>query len=100
MLRHQPATLLVTCLTLVITVWLYIIMPKGFLPDQDTGLVTAVLEAEPQVSFTELTNVQQQVADAVKKDPAVAGVVSVVGVGTAQHDAQRREPQDHAEAAR
>jgi multidrug efflux pump len=81
-LRHQRATLLVTCLTLAITVWLYIIAPKGFLPDQDTGLVTAVLEAEPQVSFTELSNVQQQVADAVKKDPAVAGVVAVAGVGT------------------
>ena len=81
-LRHQRATLLVTCLTLAITVWLYIIAPKGFLPDQDTGLVTAVLEAEPQVSFTELSSVQQQVADAVKKDPAVAGVVAVAGVGT------------------
>ncbi len=81
-LRHQRATLFVTCLTLAITVWLYIIAPKGFLPDQDTGLVTAVLEAEPQVSFTELSNVQQQVADAVKTDPAVAGVVAVAGVGT------------------
>ncbi len=81
-LRHQPATLLVTCLTLAITVWLYVLAPKGFLPDQDTGLVTAVLEAEPQVSFTELSRVQQQVADAVKMDPSVSGVVAVAGVGT------------------
>jgi multidrug efflux pump len=80
-LRHQPATLLVTALTLAITVWLYVIAPKGFLPDQDTGLVTAVLEAEPQVSFTELSRVQQQVAEAMKKDPAVLGVVAVAGVG-------------------
>ena len=80
-LRHQPATLLVTALTLAITVWLYVIAPKGFVPDQDTGLVTAVLEAEPQVSFTELSRVQQQVAEAVKKDPAVLGVVAVAGVG-------------------
>ena len=99
MLRHQRATLLVTCLTLAITVWLYVIAPKGFLPDQDTGLITAVLEAEPQVSFTELSNVQQQVADAVKKDPAVAGVVAVGWRRYAQHHAQRREPQDHAKAA-
>jgi multidrug efflux pump len=81
-LRHQPATLLVTCMTLAITVWLYVIAPKGFLPDQDTGLVTAVLEAEPQVSFAELSRVQQQVAEDVKKDPAVLGVVAVAGVGT------------------
>ena len=57
-LRHQPATLVVTALTLVITIWLYIIIPKGFLPPQDTGLITAVLEAEPQVSFTELSRLQ------------------------------------------
>ncbi len=81
-LRHQPGTLLVTALTLAITIWLYVIAPKGFLPDQDTGLVTAVLEAEPQVSFTELSRVQQQVADAVKTDPAVLGIVAVAGVGT------------------
>ncbi|MCZ7594777.1 MAG: multidrug efflux RND transporter permease subunit [Hyphomicrobium sp.] len=80
-LRHQPATLVVTALTLVITIWLYIIIPKGFLPAQDTGLITAVLEAEPQVSFTELSRLQAEVTAAVRKDPAVAGVVSVVGVG-------------------
>jgi multidrug efflux pump len=57
-LRHQPATLMVTVLTLVITIWLYIIIPKGFLPSQDTGLITAVIEAEPQVSFTELSRRQ------------------------------------------
>ena len=80
-LRHQTATLVVTALTLVITVWLYVVMPKGFLPAQDTGLITAVLEAEPQVSFTELSRLQAEVTGAVRKDPAVEGVVSVVGVG-------------------
>jgi multidrug efflux pump len=79
-LRHQTATLMVTALTLVITVWMYIIIPKGFLPAQDTGLITAVLEAEPQVSFTELSRLQAEVTAVVQKDPAVAGVVSVVGV--------------------
>ena len=80
-LRHQPATLFVTALTLLITVWLYVIAPKGFLPAQDTGLITATIEAEPQVSFTELSRLQETVADAVRNDPAVDSVVSIVGVG-------------------
>ncbi len=80
-LRHQTATLVVMVATLVITIWLYIIIPKGFLPAQDTGLITAVLEAEPQVSFTEISRLQAQVTEAVRKDPAVQGVVSVVGIG-------------------
>lgn len=80
-LRHQTLTLLATVATLVITIWLYIIIPKGFLPPQDTGLITAALEAEPQVSFTELSRLQAEVTDVVRKDPDVQGVVSVVGVG-------------------
>ena len=81
-LRHQPATLFVTALTLVATVWLYVIAPKGFLPVQDTGLITATLQAEPDVSFAELTRVQASVADIVRKDPDVDSVVTVTGVGT------------------
>ena len=80
-LRHERATLLVTALTLVATVWLYVIAPKGFLPTQDTGLITAIVEAEPQVSFTELSRIQKEVADDRAKDPAVSGVVSIVGIG-------------------
>ncbi|WP_072373018.1 efflux RND transporter permease subunit [Hyphomicrobium sp. NDB2Meth4] len=80
-LRHQTLTLLATVATLVITIWLYIIIPKGFLPPQDTGLITAALEAEPQVSFTELSRLQAEVTAVVRKDPDVQGVVSVVGVG-------------------
>src|SRR4029079_14101158 len=70
-----------TVLTVVITVWMYVAIPKGFLPAQDTGLITAVLEAEPEVSFTELSRLQAEVTAAVRKDPAVEGVVSVVGAG-------------------
>jgi multidrug efflux pump len=81
-LRHQPVTLLVTLLTLIMTIWLYVIAPKGFLPSQDTGLITATIEAEPQVSFAQLTQVQSTVADTVRKDPAVDAVVAVAGVGT------------------
>ena len=80
-LRHQPATLFVTALTLAITIWLYVIAPKGFLPVQDTGMITAIIEAEPQVSFTQLSRLQQTVTEAVKSDPAVEGVASIVGVG-------------------
>ncbi|CAN1722752.1 multidrug efflux pump RND permease subunit MdtB [Hyphomicrobium sp. 1Nfss2.1] len=80
-LRHQTLTLFATVGTLAITIWLYIIIPKGFLPPQDTGLITAALEAEPQVSFTELSRLQAEVTAVVRKDPDVQGVVSVVGVG-------------------
>lgn len=80
-LRHQTATLVATAATLLITVWLYIIIPKGFLPPQDTGLITVTLEAEPQVSFTELSRLQAEVTAIVRTDPAVNGVVSVVGIG-------------------
>ena len=79
-LRHERATLLTTVATLVITIALYVIVPKGFLPLQDTGLVTAVMEAGPEVSFGEMERLQNDVADAIRKDPDVEGVVSVVGV--------------------
>jgi multidrug efflux pump len=79
--RHQAATLLVALLTVVITIWLYVIMPKGFLPDQDTGAITAVVEGGPQISFLEMTRLQKEVADIVAKDPDVSGVASIVGIG-------------------
>jgi len=80
-LRHQPATLFVALLTLIITVWLYVIMPKGFLPDQDTGAITAVVEGGPQVSFTEISRLQNDVAAIVSHDADVTGVASIVGIG-------------------
>ncbi len=79
-LRHERLTLAVTVATLAATVWLYIIIPKGFLPIQDTGLITAVTEAGPEVSFAEMQRLQQQVVTAVRADPDVTGAVSVVGV--------------------
>ncbi|WP_407048750.1 efflux RND transporter permease subunit [Methyloraptor flagellatus] len=80
--RHSALTLLMTAATLAATVWLYVVSPKGFLPLQDTGLVTATLEAEPTVSFAEMVRRQTALAQAVEKDPDVTGVVSVAGVGT------------------
>jgi multidrug efflux pump len=79
-LLRQRATLLVTLITLVATVALYVVMPKGFLPLQDTGLITAVTEAGVDVSFPEMQKRQQQVEAAIKSDPDVAGIVSVLGV--------------------
>jgi multidrug efflux pump len=79
-LRHERATLLTTAATLVITIGLYVVVPKGFLPLQDTGLVTAVLEAGPEVSFNEMVRLQDAAADAIRADPDVSGVVSIVGV--------------------
>ncbi len=79
-LRRQRETLLVTLATLVATIFLYIIIPKGFLPLQDTGLITAVTEAATDISFTEMQRLQRQVEDTIRGDPDVTGVVSVIGV--------------------
>ena len=65
-LRHETLTLLVTAGTLVATVWLYIIIPKGFLPLQDTGLIFAVMEGGQEVSFTEMQRLQAEVEE---RDP-------------------------------
>ncbi|HXX09738.1 MAG TPA: efflux RND transporter permease subunit [Pseudolabrys sp.] len=79
-LRRQRETLLVTLATLVATVLLYMVVPKGFLPLQDTGLITAVTEAGTDVSFTEMQRRQRLVEDTIRADPDVTGVVSVIGV--------------------
>jgi multidrug efflux pump len=81
-LRHQRATLVVTLLTIVATLALYVFVPKGFLPLQDTASITAVTEAGPEVSFADMQLRQTQVADAIKADPDIVGVVSVIGAGS------------------
>ena len=79
-LRRQGLTLLITLATLGATIWLYVIVPKGFLPQQDTGLITAIGQAGSEVSIDEMRRLQEQAASAIRKDPDVDGVVSVVGV--------------------
>ena len=79
-LRHQRLTLATTLLTLAATILLYVIVPKGFLPLQDTGLITAVTEAGPEVSFVEMQRLQGDIGAAIRRDPDVTGVVSVIGV--------------------
>jgi multidrug efflux pump len=81
-LQRQRATLLVTFATIVATLVLYVIAPKGFLPLQDTSSITAVTEAGPDVSFAEMQSRQSQAAAAIKADPDVVGVVSVIGAGS------------------
>ena len=78
MLRHETLTLLVTVGTLAATVWLYIIIPKGFLPLQDTGLVFAVMQGGQEVSFTEMKRLQVAVEGAIRKDPNVRAISTSV----------------------
>jgi multidrug efflux pump len=79
-LRHQRATLLVTIGTLVATVWLYMIVPKGFFPVQDTGVIMGISDAPESVSFASMAERQQRLAAAVLKDPDVASLSSFIGV--------------------
>ncbi|MHB8884591.1 MAG: efflux RND transporter permease subunit [Methylovirgula sp.] len=81
-LRHRPLMLVLTGFTLVATIWLYIAIPKGFLPLQDTGVITVVTTAPPSVSFDAMRQRQESLADRIRADRAVAAVTSVVGVGT------------------
>jgi multidrug efflux pump len=80
-LAHRGLMLLVTFGTLAATLYLYVAIPKGFLPPQDTGLLIATTSAEPTVSFTEMSRLQNLLADRVRRDSNVASVISTVGVG-------------------
>jgi multidrug efflux pump len=79
-LEHQRLTLWVACGTLVLTIALYIVIPKGFFPVQDTGLLQAMTEAAPSVSFSAMTERQRALADALRHDPDVTSLSSFVGV--------------------
>jgi hydrophobe/amphiphile efflux-1 (HAE1) family protein len=81
-LGRQRLTLTIAVATLIGTIALYVIVPKGFLPEQDTGLVTAVIQGAQSASIPKMTALQAQAVDIVRKDPAVAGVASFVGAGT------------------
>ncbi len=81
-LEHQRATLLVALGTLIGTVGLYLIIPKGFLPQQDTGVIVAVTEAAQSASIPRMQVLQTKLAELVRRDPAVTGVTSFVGAGS------------------
>jgi hydrophobe/amphiphile efflux-1 (HAE1) family protein len=80
-LRHQWFTLLAALLTMVATVWLYRVVPKGFFPQQDTGVVMGATEASQDISFTAMAELQQKVARIVLADPAVDTIGSFIGAG-------------------
>ncbi len=79
-LRHQTLTLMVAVATLLLTVILYIFIPKGFFPSQDTGVIQGITEAPQSISFSAMAERQQAVIEAVLQDPAVASVTSLIGV--------------------
>jgi multidrug efflux pump len=79
-LRYRAATLLVAAATLVLTVWLYAIVPKGFFPVQDTGVIQGISEASQRISFPAMAQRQQSLAEVVLKDPAVESLSSFIGV--------------------
>ncbi|HXB02472.1 MAG TPA: efflux RND transporter permease subunit, partial [Opitutaceae bacterium] len=81
-LKHQGLTLAVAITTLVLTLFLYVVMPKGLLPQQDTGLIIGVTDAAQNISFRAMSARQREIADVVLQDPDVASVTSFVGTGT------------------
>jgi multidrug efflux pump len=81
-LRHQAFTLGVAVVTMVATIWLYIIVPKGLLPSQDTGTIVGVTDAAQSISFKDMVTRQRAIAEIVQRDPDVVSVASFVGSGS------------------
>ena len=81
-LRHQGFTLGVAIVTMVATVWLYVIVPKGLLPAQDTGVIIGVTDAAQSISFKDMVTRQRAIAEIVRRDPDVVSVASFVGGGS------------------
>ena len=79
-LRHQTATLLVAAGTLVLTILLYIYIPKGFFPIQDTGVIQGISQASETVSFPEMASEQQALGKIILQDPAVESLSSFIGI--------------------
>jgi multidrug efflux pump len=82
-LRHQPVMLLVTIFTACLTVYLYIVVPKGFFPQQDTGRVMGAVQAAQDISFPAMSAKMSQFVDIVMKDPDVQTIVGFAGGNTA-----------------
>ncbi|MDQ2712243.1 MAG: multidrug efflux RND transporter permease subunit [Acidobacteriota bacterium] len=82
-LKHQTTTLLVAVATLGLTILLYIVIPKGFFPGQDTGEIQGVSEADQSISFGEMSRLQQRLASVILRDPAVESLSSFIGVDNA-----------------
>jgi multidrug efflux pump len=79
-LKHQVATLIVAVATLALTIILYVIVPKGFFPVQDTGIIQGISEATESISFPLMAQKQQQLSSLILKDPAVESLSSFIGI--------------------
>ncbi|MGB0134503.1 efflux RND transporter permease subunit [Dokdonella sp.] len=79
---HQKLTMLVLTATVALTVLLFVTMPKGLLPEQDTGMITGVVQADETIAFEAMLERTQRVAEALRADPAVDGVAAFVGAGS------------------
>jgi multidrug efflux pump len=78
-LRYQPITLLVAVATLVLTIVLYIEIPKGFFPVQDTGVIQGISQASQSISFNAMSEKQRELAQTILQDPAVESLSSFIG---------------------
>jgi multidrug efflux pump len=78
-LQYETATLLVAASLLLLTVFQYIEIPKGFFPTQDTGIIQGITQAPESISFPAMSHKQQQLSDVILKDPAVASLSSFIG---------------------
>jgi multidrug efflux pump len=78
-LRHKRTTLLATVATVGVTVVLALLVPKGFFPQQDTGVILGISEAAPDVSFPKMMALQRALADAIRSDPDVDSVAAFIG---------------------
>jgi hydrophobe/amphiphile efflux-1 (HAE1) family protein len=78
-LRHQTLTLAITIATVCLNVYLFMVIPKGFFPQQDTGVIGGSIQAAQDISFTAMAEKQKQFTDIVMTDPAIATVVAFVG---------------------
>jgi HAE1 family hydrophobic/amphiphilic exporter-1 len=83
-LRHRPATMVAAALVLVTTGALFVIVPKGFIPEQDTDQIAVTTEAAQGTSYEKLVEYQGRVAEIIRADPNVAGLVSTIGGTAAQ----------------
>jgi multidrug efflux pump len=81
-LAHQALVFGLAVITLIATVWLYVLIPKGLLPQQDTGVILGITDAPQTISFQAMAARQRQIAEVVLRDPAVAKVASFVGGGS------------------
>ncbi len=79
-LKHQTVTLLITIGTLVATIWMYIAVPKGFFPVQDTGVIMGITDAPESISFAAMSERQRELAAAILKDKDVESLSSFIGV--------------------